>query len=213
MGGLENFQKQHNPGMSKACQENVRKRDMAEARRAHLRSQPQIQSFFTKQPKVLVPPTVPTPDHVIAYAMELTFSENSGVARVADPLNAITISDMLANDLLTKLEKLIGNLPKTLPNASEADDIAAFAQSIPIDMDRDEAWESLLDPLLNHFLGFGRSIESISMSLRGGDKGLTAMVRYLREFVGRYQIDGVLIEGKVLRLIDAIKLQCQCVAR
>jgi len=31
---------------------------------------------------------------------------------------------MLANDLLIKLEKLIGNLPKMLPDVSEADDIA-----------------------------------------------------------------------------------------
>jgi hypothetical protein len=110
---------------------------MAEARHTHLQSQPQIQSFVTKQHKVLVPPTVPTQDHVIAYAMKLTLSENSGVAHVADPLNAITISDMLANDLLTKLEKSISNLPKMLPDVSEADDIAMFAQSVPIDMDQD----------------------------------------------------------------------------
>ena len=56
--------------------------------------------------------------------MESTLSENSGIACIANSLNAITISDMLANDLLTKLEKSIGNLPKMLPDVSEADDIA-----------------------------------------------------------------------------------------
>jgi len=157
---------------------------------------------------VLVPPTVPTPDRVIAYAMESNSSRNSSAA---NPSNTSAISDSLANDLLTKLEKSISNLPKTLPDASEADEIAIFAQNVPTDMDRDDAWESLLDPLLNHFLGFGRSIESISALLRGGDKGLIAMARYLWEFVRQYQIDGALLEGKVLRLIEAIEIQCQCV--
>jgi len=81
---------------------------MADAQHAYQWSELQIQSFFTKQQKVLVPPTVPTLDCVIIYTMD-----------------ASTI-DMLANDLLTELEKSINNLPKTLPNMSEADDIAVF---------------------------------------------------------------------------------------
>jgi hypothetical protein len=108
------------------------------------------------------------------------------------------ISDRLANELLTKLEKSISNLPKTLSAVTEADEIAIFAQNVPSDIDRDNTWELLLDPLLNWFLGFGRPIEVISASLRGGDKGLTMMARYLREFVVRYWIDGALLEGKVL---------------
>ncbi len=210
MGGLENFRKQHNPGMSKVCQENLRKQNRADTQRAHQCSQPQIQTFFTKQQKDLIPPTVPTPDHVIVYAMESPSSGNGGQdGGIADPSNASAIPNTLANDLLAKLEKSISNLLKTLPDASETDEIAVFAQNIPIDMDRDDAWEFFLDLLLNCFLGFGRSIESISASLRGGEKGLTVMVRYLSEFVVQYKIDGGLLEGKILRLIEAIELQCQ----
>ena len=125
-----------------------------------------------KQQKLLVPPTIPTPDHVIACSMELMSSRNSSIA---NPSNASTVFDSLAKDLLTKLEKSISNLPKMLPDASNSDEIAVFAQSVPTDMDRDDAWEFLLDPLLNRFLGFGRTIKSISASLRGGEKGLTVM--------------------------------------
>jgi hypothetical protein len=177
---------------------------MADAQHAHQQLQPGIQSFFTRQPKVLVPPTIPTPGHVIVYAMESTSSRDSGIA---DTLNTPAISDKLANDLLTKLEKSIGNLLKPLPAVTEADEIAIFAHNIPTDMDRDDAWEVWLDPLLSHFLGFGRSIAIISTSLRDGDKGLTVMARYLRDFVTQYRIDGTLLEGKVLRLIEAIELQ------
>ena len=195
MGGLENFRKQHNPGMSKACQENLRKKNRADSQCTHQESQSRIHSFFAKQQKVLIPPTVPTLDRVIAYAMESTLSGNGCIA---DPLNASAIPDTFANDLLAKLEKAISNLPNIFPDASKTDEITVFAQNVPADMDGEDAWEFFLDPLLNRFLGFRRSIESIAASLRGGDRGLAVMVQYLREFVGWYWIDGALLEGKVL---------------
>jgi len=40
MGGLENFWKQHNPGMSKACQKNLRKKNRADTHCAHQQLQP-----------------------------------------------------------------------------------------------------------------------------------------------------------------------------
>ena len=107
------------------------------------------------------------------------------------------------------MEKSIRDLPNILPDASDTDEIAVFAQDIPTDMDGDDAWEEFLDPLLNRFLGFGRSIESISAMLQGGESGLTAIVRYLRKFVERYRIDGALLEGKLERLIEAIEFRCQ----
>jgi hypothetical protein len=102
-------------------------------------------------------------------------SSSSGNGCIADPLNVSVIPDTLANDLLVKLEKSISDLLKMLPNVSETDKIAIFAQDIPTDMDGDDAWEFFLDPLLNRFLGFGRLIKSIFMLLRGGENGLTAM--------------------------------------
>jgi len=50
--------------------------------------------------------------------------------------------------------------------------------------------------------------ESIYNKLQGGARGLSAMVRYLKEFVGRYEIDGALLEGKIQRLINIIWTQC-----
>jgi len=36
---------------------------------------------------------------------------------------------------------------------------------------------------------------------------LSVMVRYLKDFVGRYQIDGALLEGKIQRLVNVIQKQ------
>jgi hypothetical protein len=202
MGGLQNFWKQHNPGVSKACKVNLEKKKKATAHQ----QQPGLLSFFTRQPKVLVPPTVPAPMRVIAYAIEPT----SSGPRVMPVISGIPspVPDTHAVNLLVTLEKAVSNLPATaLPVAGESDKITVFAQSVPTDLAKDKAWE-YLDPMLNRFLGFNRTAESISDELRGGERGLVAMVRYLKEFVSRYEIDGGLLEGKIQRLLDVIQTRC-----
>jgi hypothetical protein len=103
MGGLQNFLKQHKPGISKACQLNPQKKNSASA---HQRSQPHLESFFTKEPKALIPPMIPTPLCVVAYAMEPT---SSGPTRVPN---------VLVSNILTKLEDAIAKFPN-IPKASE----------------------------------------------------------------------------------------------
>ena len=210
MGSVQNFWKQHNPGVSKACKLNLEKKNKAAA---HPQKQPGLLYFFTKQPKNLIPPTVPTPTPMIAYTMEPGSSGPVSRSALIDVSTTASktasespVPDTHAGSLLMMLEKAISNLP-VLPEASESDEIVVFSQSMPVDLAKDDAWK-YLDPTLNCFLGFNRTTESISEALRGGEKGLVAMARYLREFVCRYQIDEGLLEGKIQRLLDAIKMWC-----
>jgi hypothetical protein len=122
------------------------------------------------------------------------------------PETAPPASNTRAVNILAALEKAIGNLP-ALPEARESDEIAVFSENIPTDLVKEDAWE-YLDPILNRFLGFNRTAESISDALRGGTRGLRAMVQYLREFVNRYHIDGALLEGKIQRLVNVIQTRC-----
>lgn len=200
MGGIQNFLKQHNPGVSKICQVTLEKKNKA---RAHQKSQPGLLSFFPKQPKALIPPTVPKPVPLIAYAMESTSEISGAHATGVTPRTTSSAPNTHTVNILTTLEKAVANSP-VLPDASESDEIAVFSGSIPTDLAKDEAWE-YLDPMLNRFLGYNRTAESIFNELRGGAKGLSAMVRYLKDFVGRYEIDGALLEGKIQRLVNVIQ--------
>ncbi len=83
--------------------------------------------------------------------------------------------------VLSTLEKATRALP-VLPEANESNEIAVFSQPIPTELAKEDTWE-YLDPLLNHFLRFNRSVESISEALHGGKKGLAAIVQYLNDFV------------------------------
>jgi len=200
MGGVQNFWKQHKLGVSKVCKDNLKKSEKAAT---HQRSQPRIQAFFTKPPNPHVPPTVPTPSRVIAYAVEPGSSGPCTMPIVSTV--ALPMPNTHAVSILATLENATRALP-ALPKASETDEIAIFSQGVPTELDKEAAWE-YLDPLLNHFLGFNRPVESISEALHGGENGLAGMVRYLKEFVSRYEIDEGLLEGKVQRLVRAIQLR------
>ena len=208
MGGIQNVLKQHNPGVSKICRLSLEKKNKAIA---HQKSQPGLLSFFKKEPKVVVPPTVPNPAPVIAYAMEsvsgLSGTHTTGIM----PRTASSACNTHAVNILATLEKAVENLP-ALPDASESDEIAVFSENVPTNLAKEEAWE-FLDPMLNRFLGFNRTAGSIYDELRGGARGLLAMVRYLNDFVGRYEVDGALLEGKVQRLVNVIQTRCVAMNR
>jgi hypothetical protein len=183
MGGLPNFLKQYNPGKSKACQlalEKKNKQGMIQ------RSQPCLQSFFTKHLKDLVPPTVPAPHHVIAHVIELMSSVSISSSK----------PDTLVNKLLTDLEKAISNLPGH-PDQTEMKGLPILPHILPTNVNPYDASVFILDPHFNHFLGFGKSVESVAESLKGQKKALVSMVHFLRDYTGRFQTDGALIEGKV----------------
>ena len=208
MGGLQNLLKQHKPGVSKICHLNLKKRSKASA---HQQAQPGLLSFFKKEPKVLIPPAIPMPVPVIAYAME-SAPQFTGTHALGMTLGeASSAPDIQAVNILATLEKAIGHLP-ALPEATESDEIAVFLESVPTDLAKEDAWE-YLDPILNRFLGFNRTEESIYNELRGGAMGLSAMVQYLKDFVGQYHIDGALLEGKISRLVNVIQTQCVAIIR
>jgi hypothetical protein len=114
MGGLQNFWKQHNPEVSKVCKLNLEKKKKATT---HRQNQPGLLSFFSKQPKHFIPPMVPTPTCVIAYAMELTSSGplvTPGISQTAS-----LKSNTHAVNLIAALENAVNNLP-ALPEAFKA---------------------------------------------------------------------------------------------
>lgn len=67
----------------------------------------------------------------------------------------------------------------------------------------DEVWK-MVNPGLDRFLGFGRSLEDIGAMVRRGELGVQSFCQYLTYLVEEKEIGGNLLEGKVKVLIDAI---------
>ena len=68
---------------------------------------------------------------------------------------AFTLPDTQVVNILMTLERAIDKLPD-LPEATESDEISMFAQRVPTDLAKEDAWEYLdpIIPMLNRFLGF-----------------------------------------------------------
>ena len=171
MNGLPNFWKQHNPGNSKACQLTLQRNNKLKTAQ---RSQPVLPSFFAKHPKDLVPPTVPILHHVIANVIEAT----SSAANVVEPTSSIAnvttssyIPDTLVNTLLTDLENMISNLPGD-PNPTKMKKLSTFSPILSTTIEHKDSWEFIVEPHLNHFWGFEKSLECIAASLIGQKKEL-----------------------------------------
>ncbi|KAI0259273.1 hypothetical protein BC834DRAFT_926296 [Gloeopeniophorella convolvens] len=75
----------------------------------------------------------------------------------------------------------------------------------PGDLTPEDAWEAL-DGSLSPLLGYGTTLEAIAAIVRRRPLGMGAIQAYIRYFVLRYRIDGCLLEGKINRIMDAIKI-------
>jgi len=146
------------------------------------------------------------PGPVIAYAIESVLHLPATHTTELTPRQVPPAPNTHSVNILAALEKAVESLP-VLPDASESDEIAVFSENVPTDLAKEDTWE-YLDPILNRFLGFNRMLGSIYNELRGGERGLSAMVQYLKDFVHLYEIDSTLLEGKVQRLVNVIQAQC-----
>ncbi|KAI0259910.1 hypothetical protein BC834DRAFT_926047 [Gloeopeniophorella convolvens] len=112
-----------------------------------------------------------------------------------------------ALSLLRHLEDAISRLPKSIAEATHEDPTAGFDIAPPVDLDPEAAWE-VLDGSLSPLFGYGATAEAIAALVRRGPMGMSAVCTYTRCFILEYGINGALVEGKISRMIEGVKLAC-----
>jgi hypothetical protein len=111
--------------------------------------------------------------------------------------------------LLASVDHAAQELPSLIPEAKDVNDMVLIVFAGGPE-DPSEAWEHL-DRVLNRLLGYGIDIEDIAQRVRCGPLGIEGLTQYIRGFVVDYHITGVLLEGKLERLLKAIELLKQSV--
>jgi len=108
---------------------------------------------------------------------------------------------------MTELKEAEDRMSLTIPLGKEGDEISSFsverAMGECMGRDKDVIWE-LINPDLDRLLGFGRPAGEIQSLLRRGNMGMTGFRGYLTHLIEEGGVEGVMLEGKVERLIDAI---------
>jgi hypothetical protein len=108
---------------------------------------------------------------------------------------------------MTELKEAEDQMGLMIPLGKEGDKISSFsierAMGECMGRDKDVIWE-LINPDLDQLLGFGRPASKIQSLLCCGNMGMTGFWGYLTHLIKEGGVEGVMLEGKVERLIDAI---------
>jgi hypothetical protein len=101
---------------------------------------------------------------------------------------------------------MIQFLPHTVPAGVPLDPLAALS-CLPKDLifDGQDAWEDVVNPMLDRLLGFGTTQDDIHALIRRGQYGMDGVYRYFRSCICDLDIPVGLLEGKIGRLVDAMK--------
>jgi hypothetical protein len=110
---------------------------------------------------------------------------------------------------MTCLCALSSRLPEIVPIGQEFNPFAVFSgdprDSIVADSD-DDPWESVIDPTLNHVIGFGVSTHQIADIMRGGHFGIDEFCQWIKICMVKLEISPVLLEMRLEHVFDALKL-------
>jgi hypothetical protein len=204
--GIQNYYKRHKG--SAQCAANKKKKKTEDATE---KTKQNALSFFRPRAPVspAVPPTVKAPTRLQPHAWPtisslsttLTLPAGDSKSRSA-PAPQIMVGCPIGIKLLHKFRARIESLPPDVGVANEDHPLAAFAGDPEGCIeDGEDAWETFDGPL-NTLLQ--KPPEELRHLVRVGEKGLIGLCRLLEYLVTSHNIGGVLLEGKVERLMRAI---------
>jgi len=102
-----------------------------------------------------------------------------------------------------KLCKISNALPTSVPEATQSDLLAHFADPAVQDnpeISSEDLWEELLNPFLKDKLGWGNT--NLEAAVRRGRLGLEAVADFVQYFVEKRGVDEALFEGKMANLVE-----------
>ncbi|KAI0026409.1 hypothetical protein K488DRAFT_92633 [Vararia minispora EC-137] len=115
------------------------------------------------------------------------------------------VPDPLAIRLIDELEHAIQGLPTSIPEAAPGDDVYRFAEW-GIDVPEPELAWMCLNKALDGLVGYDHDVQAVSKIVCRGQWGFMHVVGVIRHFATTYPevIEGVLLEPKIRRMIDAM---------
>ncbi|KAF8173473.1 hypothetical protein BJ912DRAFT_1024864 [Pholiota molesta] len=200
--GAANITKRHLG--SQVCKSTKAKQDAKEVALKKKKS-PLLTSFFGRANK---PTTVPS---TIPRSMPIqTPPLKPNTAFPANPIPPSNVSLPKHIPFLEKLHFLIQQLPTSIPEALDSDNLAVLSgHPENIDdpsLDADELWENVLNQLLKSVFGWGAPTEKDLQSvIRRGRKGLDGLYSFVRYFVVKRGVSEALFEGKLAYVIGALE--------
>ncbi|KAF8800419.1 hypothetical protein BYT27DRAFT_7117723, partial [Phlegmacium glaucopus] len=206
--GLANLEKRHRG--TKACNEARAKRDKG----AKMKKNGSILSFL-KHKVATVPLTVGSSAPIHSHKLgQIPPAEASPIIPINPTLGGVAsrisqpVSEPTADNLISKLWRLVKSLPDSIPEASEFDKLAVFGGDPrnfdDPNIDADDLWETGLSKVLKATLGWGTEGD-MDQIIRRGKWGLDGLVRFVAYFVEDRGVNEELFKGKLDYLIEELE--------
>jgi hypothetical protein len=108
--------------------------------------------------------------------------------------------------LLNRIQKIVKNLPDSVPIASSQDRLAVFSHDPCLlagtTKNGNDLWEDTLNSFLKDALGWGGE-EDMEGMVCHGERGMEGIMHFVRYFIDERGVSEALFEGKLNRLLDA----------
>jgi hypothetical protein len=209
--GISNLTKRHRG--TKKCLDIKARRD----KKGKNMAQGTLLTFMKPKPMMVPPMVEGTPlikSNMIPASFltsttpsECEFEEGDANGQVSSGL----VEDRFTNgrsQFIMKLERLIRNIPGSIPEGAENDMLAPFGDD-PRNQDvsnieGDELWEVSLNRFLKGVLGWGTEDKMDSL-VRRGKKGMDGVLEFARNFIEERGVSEGLFEGKFSGLLDTLE--------
>jgi hypothetical protein len=115
----------------------------------------------------------------------------------------------LGAQLIIQFRAAALKLLDTIALAAPTDNIACFAGDPEEEScGYDDPWK-MVNQALNMLVGYGKGTVEVAGLIRRGRLGIDGLCNWLEICVDKLHIDAMLLEGKVMHLIDALTLLCR----
>jgi hypothetical protein len=176
-----------------------------------------ISNFFEKQrvpqsiyhpppaPRLLAPkPALAGPSRVVSNTDN---TDTMSMGMISPPSGSGASGLSITHPLATRLHALSSHLPESIPIGQESEPFAVFSGD-PRDsvVAGEDPWEVFIDPSLNRVIGFGATTRQIADIVRRGRFGIDGFCKWIDICVVELRISPGLLEGKLERVFDALKL-------
>jgi hypothetical protein len=156
-------------------------------------------------------PSSPLSPRYQSHAVTVPSTEDTDVIDMDDtisyPESCHQTGPSTSHPLVTRLRTISMRLPDSVPIGQDTEPFAMFSGD-PRDsiVAEDDPWENVIDPSLNRVIGFGTSTRQIADMIRRGPLGIDGFCRWIEICMVELKISPELLEMRLERVFDALKL-------
>jgi len=107
-------------------------------------------------------------------------------------------------NIINRIRMAASRLKPSVPEATALDTLACFSGDPTLEVGDNDPWEAV-NRTLHDGLGYGATVEDLVKIIRRGPYGILGFTNWVESCIRILKIDGALMEGRLQRVLEAVK--------